>query len=152
MNWIILLTLQLHRGSVICLGLALNENDERRGPSPDMLQKAVRSGIPVVAGAGNDNAWVQNEAALCGLPGVLCIGGINNGYRKSLQSSFGRAVDIVAPNEAISVAKGSFIQGLRTGSSYAMPQIAEISQSSLGLKTSKATPCKLCSGCGRTLS
>ena len=58
------------------------------------VRYALAKGVTVVAAVGNDGATISRLAAL---PGVIAVGAVGRDLRRAPYSSFGAALDLVAP-------------------------------------------------------
>ncbi|MFE8696472.1 S8 family serine peptidase [Cytobacillus sp. FJAT-53684] len=98
-------------------------------PSPiikDAVQKAIDSGIVVVAAAGNDGANVLNYPAA--FEGVISVGATDEKNQLAFFSTFGPSVDVVAPGQKVYApvydsSRGSSFTEM-SGTSMASPVVA----------------------------
>lgn len=98
-------------------------------PSPilqDAVQKAIDSGIVIVAAAGNDGDSIQNYPA--SFDGVISVGATDSSNKLAFFSTYGPSVDVVAPGHMVYAPvfdpdKGaSFVE--MSGTSMASPVVA----------------------------
>ncbi len=85
------------------------------GESPLMqeaVQKAIDSGITIVAAAGNEATDEYSFPA--SFEGVISVGSTNNKNKLSSYSNYGPSVDIVAPGEDVY----STVYDTKKGSSF----------------------------------
>lgn len=101
------------------------------GTSPvleDAVATAIKSGVVVVAAAGNESSEEVSYPA--GYEGVISVGSINNKKELSYYSNYGPSVDIVAPGEDIYSTlynfekKSTFFKA--SGTSMASPVVAGV--------------------------
>lgn len=123
----------VNRGaSVINLSFTYHEDNDSLNALRSAIERAVRSGVVVVAAAGNGHR--QDDPAQpfqpdpisypAAWPGVLGVGAISQTGLRQERSQVGPYVDLVAPGEQITIA-GTVSGYLReTGTSYAAPMVA----------------------------
>lgn len=94
----------------------------------EAIKKAVDKGVVVVAAAGNDGAIQYNYPAA--YDGVITVGSTNSKNQKSWYSTYGPAIDVVAPGEDVysslyTPVKGSTFAKM-SGTSMASPVVAGV--------------------------
>lgn len=92
----------------------------------EAVEKAIDSGVVVVAAAGNDGMDLASYPA--SYEGVISVGSVNNEQKLSTFSTYGASTDVVAPGEDIyapiyDALKGSTFERL-SGTSMASPAVA----------------------------
>lgn len=92
----------------------------------EAVEKAIDSGVVVVAAAGNDGMDLASYPA--SYEGVISVGSVNNDQKLSTFSTYGASTDVVAPGEDIyaptyDALKGSTFERL-SGTSMASPAVA----------------------------
>lgn len=89
------------------------------------IQKAISSGVTVVAAAGNWNISTE-DVFPAGYPGVMTVSAVSQDKKKITTSNYGWEVDISAPGQQIS---GTYIHNdytTMTGTSMAAPFVSSI--------------------------
>lgn len=92
----------------------------------EAVDKAINSGVVVVAAAGNDGMDMPSYPA--SYEGVISVGSVNSDKKLSEFSTYGASTDVVAPGENVyapyyDVKKGSTFERL-SGTSMASPAVA----------------------------
>lgn len=119
--------LEVEEGCIKVISMSLGGPTSHSGISKQ-IKKAVDKGIFVFAAAGN-SGYVEGEETLS-FPGfdknTICVGSIDDNYRRSSFSSVGEALDFVAPGKAIwSTYLDNKLVAL-SGTSMATPQLVGI--------------------------
>ena len=117
------------RGSVINLSLG---GKVYSTAEHTQLQRAASLGIPVITSAGNDNEDASREYP-CALGSeqalsVICVGGMDQYYRKAPFSNFGSNLALAAP--AVGIAgpghRSDQAETVSSGTSYAVPHVSAL--------------------------
>ena len=117
------------QGSVINMSLLIRHSS---GLSR-LFQRARTYGIPIAVGVKNENR--ETFAWMCDYPGIVCVSGIDQNYRKRARASYGRRVRIVAPSDNIRSAgissRSAFTR--KNGNSMASPFVAGVMAQIIGI-------------------
>lgn len=88
------------------------------------IQKAIQSGIILVAAAGNSGSF-KNEYP-SSYPGVISVGAVNGSKVRSSFSNYGSTLDLVAPGEDILTTDSKGWYSKWSGTSFSSPHVAAI--------------------------
>ena len=99
-----------------------------------MLRRAILSGIPISAAAGNGDMLISTTQLPCTAPGVLCVGSIDEWYNRAVGSNYGPRMEIVAPGQRVVAAAAHGYYTVASGTSLAAPHIAGILAIILGFE------------------
>ncbi|SFC23162.1 Subtilase family protein [Bacillus sp. OV322] len=89
----------------------------------DIIYEAYRKGIVVVAASGNDGKSVNYPA---GYPTVISVGSTGKNDAVSKFSSYGGALDLVAPGENIATTMMNKRYGIGSGTSFSAPIVTGV--------------------------
>ncbi|MFC4602003.1 alpha/beta fold hydrolase, partial [Cohnella hongkongensis] len=88
------------------------------------IQRATDAGIIVVASAGNEGTGENTMLYPALFPEVLSVGAVNKNFERSVFSSTGEELDLVAPGNAILSTTQDGDYGLSSGTSVSAPFVA----------------------------
>ncbi|KAM0187049.1 hypothetical protein ACHAPI_011367 [Fusarium lateritium] len=109
----------------------------------DAVQKAIDTGVPVVAAAGNEDQDAANGSPASN-PNVITVAASNKNYQRWASSNWGPTCDIFAPGQDITSASPTSASATRTssGTSEAAPHVAGVIAYLLALEGSR-TPAQI---------
>jgi hypothetical protein len=109
-----------HGARIVLLSLGLNKFSTYLS---EIVQKAEDQGVLLIAASGNEGEAVKYPAAYAT---VLAVGGMTANHMVELDSNYGLELDIVAPWNVYTTAKGGGYER-QEGTSMAAPQVAAAS-------------------------
>ncbi|MCR8632336.1 S8 family peptidase [Paenibacillus radicis (ex Xue et al. 2023)] len=108
-----------HGAKIVVLSLGLNKYSNYMN---DVVQYAEEKDVLLVAATGNEGNRVKYPAAY---PTVLAVGGMTTGNTADSRSNTGPEIDLVAPWDVFTTARGGSYE-YKDGTSMAAPQVAAV--------------------------
>ncbi|MFE5324146.1 S8 family serine peptidase [Paenibacillus sp. NPDC056579] len=108
-----------HGAKIVVLSLGINKYSDYMN---DIVRYAEEKDVLLVAATGNEGNRVRYPAAY---PTVLAVGGMSADFQANSLSNSGPEIDLVAPWDVFTTAKGNSYEH-KDGTSMAAPQVAAV--------------------------